>query len=105
MSGIAPNPLNAISKVYLDQIAKAKAMRENEGIKTEEKDPFGRPGGKYGGVGKPGGGYDRAWKANQKKLNPPKKLTNLWQSSGSVSIWGMGLSKGSQLETGRGMIP
>ena len=35
----------------------------------EEKDPFGRPGGKHGGVGKPGGGYDRAIKANQKELD------------------------------------
>jgi hypothetical protein len=39
----------------------------------EEKDPFGRPGGKHGGVGKPGGGYDRAIKANQKALDKLEK--------------------------------
>ena len=39
----------------------------------EEKDPFGRPGGKYGGVGKPGGGYDKAIKANQKALDKLEK--------------------------------
>ena len=37
-------------------------------VKEEgEKDPFGRPGGKHGGVPKKGGGYDKAWKAIQKK--------------------------------------
>ena len=39
----------------------------------EEKDPFGRPGGKHGGVGKPGGGYDKAIKANQKELDKLEK--------------------------------
>jgi len=39
----------------------------------EEKDPFGRPGGKHGGVGKPGGGYDKAIKANQKALDKLEK--------------------------------
>ena len=38
-----------------------------------EPDPFGRPGGKYGGVPKPGSGYDRAWKANLKALEKLEK--------------------------------
>lgn len=33
----------------------------------KEPDPFGRPGGKYGGVPKKGSGYDRAWEAIKKK--------------------------------------
>ena len=148
-NGIGPNPLNAISKVYLEQVAKKKkddtyletdfkkrqannekARKElakgpqmknphfeerehgwdvvntlsnvykemQEGIrdtdpekgtaerkarlekkrgmklddhpqyKKEEKDPFGRPGGKYGGVPKKGSGYDKAYQANMKKI-------------------------------------
>jgi len=35
MSGIAPNPLNAISKVYLDQIAEAKVEPPKEKLKTD----------------------------------------------------------------------
>ena len=56
-------------------LAKAKAMREKKGIKTEEKeqDPFGRPGGKYGGV-KKGGGYDKGYQAMQKKLKELDKV-------------------------------
>ena len=34
---------------------------------NEEKDPFNRPGGKYGGVPKKGSGYDNAYKAIMKK--------------------------------------
>jgi len=52
-------------------LAKAKAKREE--MKTEEKDPFGRPGGKYGGV-KKGGGYDRGYQAMQKKLKELDKV-------------------------------
>jgi len=37
-------------------------------VKKEEKDPFGRPGGKHGGVPKKGGGYDKALQANMKKV-------------------------------------
>ena len=92
------NPLNDISKVYLEQVIEsavpgkpaerlgavtaipkseqdaarerllAKSKAKREAMKTEEKDPFGRPGGKYGGVPKEGGGYDRGYKAMQKKL-------------------------------------
>lgn len=45
--------------------------------KTVEPDPFGRPGGKYGGV-KKGGGYDRGYEAMKKKLKEieSKKTTN-----------------------------
>ena len=34
----------------------------------EAADPFGRPGGKYGGVPKKGSSYDKAYKANMKKI-------------------------------------
>jgi hypothetical protein len=56
-------------------LAKAKAMREKKGIKNEEKeqDPFGRPGGKYGGV-KKGGGYDKGYQAMQKRLKELDKV-------------------------------
>ena len=40
---------------------------------AEEKDPFGRPGGKYGGV-KKGGGYDKGYQAMQKKLKELDKV-------------------------------
>jgi hypothetical protein len=52
-------------------LAKAKAKRE--AMKNEEKDPFGRPGGKYGGV-KKGGGYDKGYQAMQKKLKELDKV-------------------------------
>ena len=35
MSGIAPNPLNAISKVYLDQVAEAKVEPPKEKLNTD----------------------------------------------------------------------
>ena len=100
---MSTNPLNDISKVYLEQIAEsavpgkpaerlgavtsipkseqdaarerllAKAKAKREKIKTEEKDPFGRPGGKYGGV-KKGGGYDKGYEAMQKKLKELDKV-------------------------------
>ena len=38
-----------------------------EAEKSTEPDPFGRPGGKYGGVRK-GGGYDRGYEAMKKKI-------------------------------------
>ena len=85
--------LNKISKIYKDCIAekkddsyletdmkkrqanneKARKDMEKMGTKMknphfEEKDPFGRPGGKYGGVPKKGSSYDKAFKANMKKL-------------------------------------
>ena len=53
-------------------LAKTKAKRE--AMKSEEKDPFGRPGGKYGGVPKKGGGYDRGYQAMQKKLKELDKV-------------------------------
>jgi hypothetical protein len=102
------NPLNNISRVYLEQVAVneaqslppmerlktdrdmfsipkgerdaarerllAKAKAKREALKNEEKDPFGRPGGKYGGVPKKGGGYDRGYQAMQKKLKELDKL-------------------------------
>jgi hypothetical protein len=53
-------------------LAKTKAKRE--AMKSEEKDLFGRPGGKYGGVPKKGGGYDRGYQAMQKKLKELDKV-------------------------------
>ena len=41
--------------------------------KSVEPDPFGRPGGKYGGV-KKGGGYDKGYQAMQKKLKELDKV-------------------------------
>jgi len=103
------NPLNDISRVYLEQVsesavpgkpaeklgavsaipqdereaakqrtlAKAAALRAKKGIiKEEEPDPFGRPGGKYGGV-KKGGSYEKAHLANQRaieKIGSGKKI-------------------------------
>jgi hypothetical protein len=93
------NPLNDISRVYLEQVAesavpgkpaerlgavtlipkaeqeaareralaKAKAMREKRGIKEEGQDPFGRPGGKHGGV-KKGGGYEKGYAAMKREI-------------------------------------
>jgi len=43
-------------------------MDDHPQYKKEEKDPFGRPGGKHGGVPKKGGGYDKAYQANMKKI-------------------------------------
>ena len=43
-------------------------MDDHPQYKKEEKDPFGRPGGKYGGVPKKGSGYDKAYQANMKKI-------------------------------------
>ena len=101
---MSANPLNDISKVYLEQVIEsavpgkpaerlgavtaipkseqdaarerllAKSKAKREATKTEEKDPFGRPGGKYGGVPKEGGGYDRGYKAMQKKLKELDKV-------------------------------
>jgi hypothetical protein len=105
---MSTNPLNNISRVYLEQVAVneaqslppmerlktdrdmfsipkgerdaarerllAKAKAKREALKNEEKDPFGRPGGKYGGVPKKGGGYGRGYQAMQKKLKELDKL-------------------------------
>jgi len=55
--------------------ALAKLNKEETEIEeAEERDPFGRPGGKYGGVPKKGGGYDRGYQAMQKKLKELDKL-------------------------------
>lgn len=55
--------------------ALAKLNKEETEIEEAvEKDPFGRPGGKYGGVPKKGGGYDRGYQAMQKKLKELDKL-------------------------------
>jgi hypothetical protein len=93
------NPLNDISRVYLEQIsesavpgqpaerlgavtaiptdereaarqrtlAKAAALRAKKGITQEALDPFGRPGGKSGGV-KKGDSYEKAHQANQREI-------------------------------------
>ena len=54
--------------------ALAKLKKEEIEIgEAEEKDPFGRPGGKYGGV-KKGGGYDKGYEAMQKKLKELDKV-------------------------------
>ena len=58
-------------------LAKAAALRAKKStIKEEEPDPFGRPGGKYGGV-KKGGSYEKAHLANQRaieKIESGKKI-------------------------------
>ena len=94
--------LNDISKVYLDQVSEKKkddsyletdmkkrqannekARKEMAKVKGqknphfEEKDPFGRPGGKHGGVPKKGGGYDKAYQANMKKVKELDKKEEL----------------------------
>lgn len=53
---------------------KAKVEEEIEIDEAEEKDPFGRPGGKHGGVPKKGGGYDRGYQAMQRKLKELDKI-------------------------------
>lgn len=53
---------------------------------VEEKDPFGRPGGKYGGVPKKGSGYDRAWKAIQKKNAELDKKTQKEEVENLVEV-------------------
>jgi len=56
-------------------VALAKLNKEEIEIdEADEKDPFGRPGGKYGGVPKKGGGYDRGYQAMQKKLKELDKV-------------------------------
>ncbi len=91
-NGIGKNPLNDITRIYLQQVAEKKddsylepdmkkRQANNEKARKElakgpqmknphfeEKDPFGRPGGKHGGVPKKGGGYDKAYQANMKKV-------------------------------------
>ena len=43
-------------------------MDDHLKYKKRKKDPFGRPGGKHGGVPKKGSGYDKAYQANMKKI-------------------------------------
>ena len=52
------------------RLEKKRGMKldDHPQYKKEEKDPFGRPGGKHGGVPKKGGGYDKAYQANMKKI-------------------------------------
>ena len=52
------------------RLEKKRGMKldDHPQYKKEEKDPFGRPGGKYGGVPKKGSGYDKAYQANMKKI-------------------------------------
>ena len=54
-------------------------------VKKEEKDPFGRPDGKHGGVPKKGGGYDKAYKAIMKKN---KELEQKEEVTGGILIQG-----------------
>jgi hypothetical protein len=63
-----PKELNGLMKAYMD------VYQEET---TTEPDPFGRPGGKYGGVPKKGSSYDRAIQANKKALeNLDRKKAN-----------------------------
>jgi hypothetical protein len=48
-------------------LAKAAALRAKKGITQEALDPFGRPGGKSGGV-KKGDSYEKAHQANQREI-------------------------------------
>lgn len=52
------------------RLEKKRGMKldDHPQYKKEEKDSFGRPGGKHGGVPKKGGGYDKAYQANMKKV-------------------------------------
>jgi len=51
----------------------SKTQREEVEIEeSNEPDPFGRPGGKYGGV-KKGGGYDKGYKAMQRQIKKADK--------------------------------
>ena len=64
------------SKERKEAGAAALARLNKEEIEIDEageKDPFGRPGGKYGGV-KKGGGYDKGYQAMQKKLKELDKV-------------------------------
>ena len=52
---------------------KTYGSMNKEALDPVGKDPFGRPGGKYGGV-KKGGGYDKGYQAMQKKLKELDKV-------------------------------
>ena len=49
----------------------------------EAADPFGRPGGKYGGVPKKGSSYDKAYKANMKKIKELERAES-YDSEGEI---------------------
>jgi hypothetical protein len=55
--------------------------------KELEPDPFGRPGGKHGGVPAPGSGYDRAWKAIQKKNKEDENKKNTNEEYLDIQEW------------------
>jgi hypothetical protein len=60
----------------MKKTAAYKSMAATAAKKFDEEtepDPFGRPGGKYGGV-KKGGGYDKGYRAMQKKLKELDKV-------------------------------
>ena len=67
-------------------------------VKKEEKDPFGRPGGKYGGVPKKGSGYDKAYQANMKKIKEleQKEETEVIREEGDNKV--TPINKGKRMD-------
>ena len=60
------------TKAHKDMVAAAR-KKFDEALDPVGQDPFGRPGGKYGGV-KKGGGYDKGYQAMQKRLKELDKV-------------------------------
>ena len=60
------------TKAHKDMVAAAR-KKFDEALDPAGQDPFGRPGGKYGGV-KKGGGYDKGYQAMQKRLKELDKV-------------------------------
>lgn len=54
---------------------------------SKEPDPFGRPGGKYGGVPKKGSEYDRYYKANMKAVEKLDKKSAKYEEFDSYDIY------------------
>ena len=67
-------PAAEVRKLKPGQKTDTLALKAKKAMQKEEteKDPFGRPGGKYGGV-KKGGGYEKGYLAMQKKLKELEK--------------------------------
>jgi hypothetical protein len=59
--------LDVYGEAFVDPVHEDNEIDEQE-KKSYEPDPFGRPGGKYGGVPKKGSSYDKAIEANKKAI-------------------------------------
>jgi len=77
------------SQGKMDKGTKADLMYRKANLKKEEKDPFGRPGGKHGGVPKKGGGYDKAYQANMKKVKELEQKEEVQQVDEADSLAAM----------------